>query len=905
MIRNKFLKRDNFPIVRFLAAVIAMFLAFGGYAQEKAMVRPIRIDKNPRNVTVRTTDKGTKFFLIAIDNDKKIYDIDNVPEGKEVKRYLLIEKTYFPTTRWDSGDMIFDQDTLPFNKADGAWFSFHKDKDTLSKHAPLEAKLFVKRTWHRYADSIVEKYAGRKDGVYEKLKDSLFNPIDSLFISVGGLPSGKSVSFKLVVNDVELIEHESFNTDEKGLCLDESLKQHIMPSPFDGNLKVATNQAINRIQVIVDDHVPSFIKSVSLEVKKIVDQEAKPNIPPENENGKNWWIWIVLGVLVLAALCFFALRFFFKLKSKGKPRKKFSFALGKILTDNAYGEFIAKMEGCLEKPMNYKEDPDKRVVSFEVDDTSAKQFAQSIEKQQGFFYELKKCIEEAKPDSLPKLKKAAFNGEIKAAKSQLEEINAYVAQLMEPKDEPGREKHGVTNPSTPPRNLEELQKELDKYMRVFAELQRVLEVGNQKPTDLVEKVAELKRNKNNLQEEVESWKTQTNFTSPLGAKRGIDSLKDSITNLQEKNVALEVEKKDLEDIVNKVKKDPTLFKGQKEFKKLSDLVVDAEEGSKVREKMNNDPNEIEKDSPTGILVQKGRILDKFVKIADEVFKKKDSASKIEEIINNSPIAIQVRKGNFLDKAKDDVAMIRKDEQGWLGDCELKNFIEYIVNPEEILNSNRTKTGLYKLVNDIESHIGVFGGSRKKIDLESIQYNWLKQRIEMVIEGYDDYLHVEFVASKYGTPEFDTSGLKGDVKTVFDNAERYLKFGEYKNYWKNIAGFLFNTLDSLPVNDEIHNIRALMFYTSQFYSIASIMNEIYGDLSYSTVRPKLNASLFNVSASPVPTHYGFPILDDETLQKCKFEYKGASDEDAKVKYLKQYKPLPFIFLFSYFDDNTLA
>ena len=195
--------------------------------------------------------------------------------------------------------------------------------------------------------------------------------------------------------------------------------------------------------------------------------------------------------------------------------------------------------------------------------------------------------------------------------------------------------------------------------------------------------------------------------------------------------------------------------------------------------------------------------------------------------------------------------------------------------------------------------------RKPIKMDELQYNWLKDRLEEVIKGYNANLDVESVASKHGTPDFDPSHLQADVRLVFDDALRYLKFGEYKNYWKNITSPLFNILDSLPTHDEIHNIRALMFYTSQFYSIACIMNEIYGDQSYSTIRPKLNVGLFNTNATPELTPMGFPQLDEATLQECRFEYKGASDEDARVKYLKQYKPLPFIFIFSYFDDNILS
>lgn len=403
--------------------------------------------------------------------------------------------------------------------------------------------------------------------------------------------------------------------------------------------------------------------------------------------------------------------------------------------------------------------------------------------------------------------------------------------VLKPKFDSGRSNQQETE-KVVPETIEGLKKELEKCRAV----------SEKKIEELNKDVARLGKENEEHKKQILDWKSQTGYDTPAKAK------------------------KDIEDIA-KVKRDPKSLKGDKEFDKLSQLVLAAEESVKVRKKMNDNPDEIDPKSLTGILVRKGRLLD---------------------------------------EAKDDVALIRKDADGWFGDCELKSFIEYIVNPDAILQSTtRTNTGLYKLMYDVESLIAPLGQQGKSIDKDKLQYNWLKHRLANLIDGYNDYLTVEQVASDYGTQNFNTSGLHGKVKQVFDNASSYLEFGAYQLYWKNIASPLFNVLDSLQANTEIDNTRALMFYTSQFYSIACVMNEIYGDSSYSTTRPKLNVSLFNTNEPPELTDMGFPQLDQASLEKCRFEYKGAADDDARVKYLQRYKPLPFILVFSYYDDKTLS
>ena len=119
--------------------------------------------------------------------------------------------------------------------------------------------------------------------------------------------------------------------------------------------------------------------------------------------------------------------------------------------------------------------------------------------------------------------------------------------------------------------------------------------------------------------------------------------------------------------------------------------------------------------------------------------------------------------------------------------------------------------------------------------------------------------------------------------------------------------LFNTLNQLSKfkNDEKHNMRALIFYASQLYSIACVMNEAYGDDSVPTKRHKINISAFNTDVKPTMGAYGFPQPSQDLLETCAYESKNRSDEEEMCQYLSTYKPLPFIFINYYYGDDVLS
>lgn len=878
-----------YRIMRYAGLFITIVFGNWGFAQEQ-FARPVTLEADTivRKITVLTFDNDqTKRWIVGTKNQ---------PNGDvtDTSYYLLLPDAYLPTLGENSGNMMYDGEMIPL---DGVVFGSIRVSNKANKRPfreipELTARLEIQRTVYKFKDTLLNSPQ------YEMFKDSVIKTEDHAFLCVDSkaqLDNDHHLHFAFIIEDTLLIKRKDFIVGET-VPLDEPLIKQIGIDRHENIITVGSHpfNVNNRIAIASRGSAYSFIKEFQIVVNE--DRSTLPPIKPRKSFQLPWWIWIVCGILLLAVL---SLIVWFGVKGRNKRNKKhFTFSLGNILKPTLYDYAVTKLSDIADASMHFKEIPDKKEISFIINEKNAEQFVLQQEGQGGFYQFLIQCINDAKSDCLSPEKKEAFSKEIETAKNTLADIDSFVDQFMQQTSEDETREEDMNKQVLE----DDLKKKLEKYRKDAENWQELKQrMGKTAPktvSDIMNKISE-------LENEIISWKEQTKFNNPSLAAKGITELKNSINTLQEKNNTLDIQKKDLEEIVKKVKKDPRSFKGKEGFDEMSKLIKDAEKGTEVRDLMNSDPNEIKKDSATGILVRKGQIFDEYVTLPDEMFKGKDADSKIHEAIANSPIALQIRKGDFLDKAKNNVKMIREDKEGWIGECELKTFIEYIVNPHEILKSERINTGLYKLMHDVDSLIAPIGKDHKSIKEESLQYNWLKERLENVIKGYNDYLQVELIASTHGTPSYDPSNLKSDIRKVFEDASRYLKFGEYKNYWKNIAGTLFNTLDGLHNHDEIYNTRSLMFYTSQFYSIACIMNEIYGDESYSTTRPNINVSLFNTSVAPVQTQLGFPQLETDALQKCKFEYKGASDEDKKVKYLKQYKPLPFIFIFSYFDDNILS
>ena len=337
------------------------------------------------------------------------------------------------------------------------------------------------------------------------------------------------------------------------------------------------------------------------------------------------------------------------------------------------------------------------------------------------------------------------------------------------------------------------------------------------------------------------------------------NLEDEKAQLNKQIESINSQKEQLEKIVKNLKENPKSFKDNKEFNKLSEIIEASEKVESIRKDLSDNPNLFDKNTKTGSLVAKGQLFDKVCENPSLI---------ISTEYSQKPLAEQVRKGSLLDKAKDNVAAISQEAN--LKGTMLWQYVDFVNNPANILaatNSTIKMTALFKLMSGLD---------------------YLKQKSGTVIDANS----------------LTSDVLKDKLGNIIKASNGSLLFDEYKPYWKSITTPLSTLLNNLHKHDEKYNTRALMFYTSQLYSIACVMCEASGGVPpISTGRLKQNVQLFK-SGNVQVGQYGFPELDSETLQSCKFEYKGAEGEDDKVKYLKQYAPLPFILLQSYFSDDIL-
>jgi hypothetical protein len=229
-------------------------------------------------------------------------------------------------------------------------------------------------------------------------------------------------------------------------------------------------------------------------------------------------------------------------------------------------------------------------------------------------------------------------------------------------------------------------------------------------------------------------------------------------------------------------------------------------------------------------------------------------------------------------------------------------VECLDKPEQIVSSGFSDKGLYKLIKDIQE----FANSTESYEPGGMRYKWLVDTLSKKIINSNRYINTLKIANAFDK-DSDVNALEGSIKDVFQKAKSYLQLDGYKNYWRNLQNPLFNTLNQLSKfkNDEKHNMRALIFYASQLYSIACVMNEAYGDDSVPTKRHKINISVFNTDVEPTMGAYGFPQPNQDLLETCPYEAKNRPNEEAMCQYLSTYKPLPFIFINYYYSDDVLS
>ena len=102
----------------------------------------------------------------------------------------------------------------------------------------------------------------------------------------------------------------------------------------------------------------------------------------------------------------------------------------------------------------------------------------------------------------------------------------------------------------------------------------------------------------------------------------------------------------------------------------------------------------------------------------------------------------------------------------------------------------------------------------------------------------------------------------------------------------------------PQHDDNYKMRCLMFYASQFYSMAQVMDGIYENNLVSETYAD-NVAVFNASPALPNGEYGFPNIPEDSLQKYKFDYELHNEH--KKTYYSRFAPMKFIYVNVYYPD----
>ncbi|MBR1991961.1 MAG: hypothetical protein IJ986_06790, partial [Bacteroidales bacterium] len=432
-------------------------------------------------------------------------------------------------------------------------------------------------------------------------------------------------------------------------------------------------------------------------------------------------------------------------------------------------------------------------------------------------------------------------------------------------------------------DISQLNKKLEKYENIIAEFQ------GKRDSDSIEQSE--KETAQTNQDYIDAINDACEFLRSLIIEkrkvRDRDTQIETIKNeLKEQNDALENVKQTnecLEKLIKCVQDNPESLKGKNGYNKLTEIIEKAEKCDDICKY----PDRIDENTEVGKLIKKAKDFTVVLDDPKELLNAKWAKHKLTDV---------VRKGLLLDKVKKSPDLIASDKE--FTQTPLQDFIVFIDSPEKINgHNNLSSKGLYKLVDDIMR-------INKNPGLQSATYPWLNTMLSKVMENSSQYIQVQNAASSFGNSS-DLSVLTGQVQTVFQYAKSYLQFADYKNYWKNLQSPLLMALKQLPSRNETDNMRVLLFYVSQLYSMTCIMGKIYGDLTQTTSNHVVNVALFNSNSSPNPGSLGFPSTAEASFKDFTFQYLNEPGEVEMINYLKKYKPLPFIFLNSYYDNSVLS
>ena len=446
----------------------------------------------------------------------------------------------------------------------------------------------------------------------------------------------------------------------------------------------------------------------------------------------------------------------------------------------------------------------------------------------------------------------------------------------------------------------------DELQNRLKEYERRLEQARQKQSS--GDASQSESGSETVQEYIKTLEEACDLVKNLIKERGNNQgLETTIASIKIDKERLENEKSNLDRTINDLKKNPRSFKGKDGFSSLTEIIEGYENDQAIRndpesfkdkkgynkltkliekaekcDNICNEPDAIDGDTEVGKLIKKAKT---FVIILEHPEKLLSAPGA-----DKHPLTALVRKGVLLDDVKQNPDLVKGNQE--FAGSRLKEVVELTDTPEKVTKiSYLSSKGLYKLVNAIEQ-------IHRDPRLQSADYSWLNQMLSKTLANSSQYLAVQQkVAAAFGN--------NITIDGVIQNAQSYLGFGQYKNYWMNLQDSLLDAMLQLPKHSEAENTRVLLFYAAQLYSICCIMKEIYGDNTQNTGPHKVNVAVFNNANAPKLGAWNIPSISDSSMQPYIFTYLGGQDEGPRVNYLKQYKPLPFIFINNYYSDSVLS
>ena len=914
------------------------------------------------------------------------------PKGELVDscEYLLVKDEWMRALASNNGDLWSNGMWLQLNgvRSCGNYISnsaTQKPVDSLKAQLKAELIWEQKDTVYIINDSI--KGLKAYDNKYEK-------PVikDNIYLIIKG---DHDESYRLVVNNTDLLPtmyYTQYTTQIKnsetttfGLCLPDTLTTVSNSLIFADTLTAYDTMVLNFNGIrVIPVESPSFYINEFRFIRET--KVLYPPIPRDKPSLKDIIVWIVLAVVVLALIAMIIIAIKKNWILALLRKKRFEFNLSWAKTED-FQQLKALSKG---KDMDYKNE--NYNVSFEVNSKNAGLFSSVDDKHpQSFLGKLSEIISASLQDENDGNKNDALK-----AQKVLESLKRFLdAKLQKSKEEDTHQKGGGTakaqnNTGELPR-IQEINAQVDNELEslrqrlkvVFERLPMMLpnvEEENDKQIDL----EQFKKDVDGLFEVIKSQKLTINYRQNMLGKDTPEAVQHAFEQEKAKiQLKYDQLEKEFNEFKDKLKEDPESFNEGNEYKKLKEIIEDADivksmlekpdvvltkpryKNSSLGEKVNlgvrleewlehpekllnkdgisdntllwktvdlgiragewlEDPNKLLKEHDLrdknlwktvdlGILA--GVWLNEPLKLKekDEYWKsalgkkvqlteqlegwKKDPKGLADDSgFKNTELAKKVQSGIVLDRIKDDALKVLAEDS--LNGTDLQKAVGLIGEPEKVVGYKHKDTGLFKLV-DAMKQLSNLSKADKQIDDDAVAYPWLKEQLATIVAGYNDWCKTKTAANAL----YDSKDSRDAVEKVLKDANSYKKFLAYQNYWLHIIAPLKAVLDKLEYKDEKYNTRALLYYASQFYSIACIMNKIYGK-DRIVSRAELNVKVFQGQEEPAITQYGFPETDANDLETCRYQFGGTKDDITLMKYLSKYSPLPFILVQSYFDEKIL-